>query len=417
MFRTWNKDSFLIMENTVNQPSFPKHRFPEFTEKWKTIKLNAALKTNIAKNTEGKYQVEDMLSVSSSAGVVNQMEYKGRSFAGASVLPYNVLEKGQIVYTKSPLRDYPYGIIKFNTHSNGIVSTLYAVYTIKKGFSGDFIDYYFQLSDRLNRYLKPLVNIGAKNDMKVNNDKVLIDPVIFPSFAEQKKIASFLSIVDNKILHLQKKVDLLKEYKKGVMQQVFTGNLRFKDKTGKDFPDWEEKNGNEIFKPISNKDHNSDLPILAITQEHGAIPRELIDFNISVSDKSVESYKVVEKGDFIISLRSFQGGIEYSNYHGICSPAYIILRAYVKIDDRFFKDYFKTETYIQSLNRKLEGIRDGKMISYKYFSEIVLPFPSYDEQSRISDFLGEIDKKIDLHQNQLDKTEAWKKGLLQNMFC
>ena len=73
--------------------------------------------------------------------------------------------------------------------------------------------------------------------------------------------------------------------------------------------------GDAIFEPISNKNHNSDLPVLAITQEHGAIPRDQIDYNVSVTDKSLESYKVVEIGDFIISLRSFQGGIEYSLYH------------------------------------------------------------------------------------------------------
>lgn len=405
------------MENTLKKIGFPKYRFPEFTDQWKTIKLNAALESCINKNSNGKYQIEDMLSVSSTAGVVNQMEYKGRSFAGESILPYNILEKGQIVYTKSPLRDFPFGIIKINTHGNGIVSTLYAVYTIKHDFSGKFIDYYFQLSDRLNRYLKPLVNIGAKNDMKVNNDKVLIDPVIFPSFEEQKKIASFFSIIDMKILAIEEKVNNLKEYKKGVMQRLFSGELRFKDDFNKVYPDWEEKYGNEVFETISNKNHNSDLPILAITQEHGAIPRELIDFNISVTDKSIESYKVVEQGDFIISLRSFQGGIEYSNYHGICSPAYIILRPFVKIEDRFFKDYFKTETYIHSLNKKLEGIRDGKMISYKYFSEILLPLPSLAEQSKIANFLSKIDRKIELQQEQLDNTRIWKKSLLKNMFC
>lgn len=85
-------------------------------------------------------------------------------------------------------------------------------------------------------------------------------------------------------------------------------------------------NGNLLFEQISNKNHNSDLPILAITQDRGAIPRNEIDYNITATEKSISTYKVVEVGDFIISLRSFQGGIEYSNYKGICSPAYIVLR-------------------------------------------------------------------------------------------
>ena len=96
--------------------------------------------------------------------------------------------------------------------------------------------------------------------------------------------------------------------------------LRFPEFKG----EWDFPNADELFDSISNKEHNTDLPILGITQEHGAIPREKIDYNVIVTQKSLEGYKVVDKGDFIISLRSFQGGIEYSEYHGICSPAYIV---------------------------------------------------------------------------------------------
>ena len=105
--------------------------------------------------------------------------------------------------------------------------------------------------------------------------------------------------------------------------------------------EWRYKNGDELFEPVSNKNHNSDMSILAITQEQGAIPREMIDYHVSVTDKSVESYKVVEVGDFIISLRSFQGGIEYSNYLGLCSPAYIILRKKIDVVNDFYR-FLKT---------------------------------------------------------------------------
>src|SRR5690606_23129270 len=149
---------------------------------------------------------------------------------------------------------------------------------------------------------------------------------------------------------------------------------------------------------------------LAITQEHGAVPRDLIEYSISVTDKSVESYKVVQVGDFIISLRSFQGGIEYSEYNGICSPAYIILRPKVELERQLYKQYFKTENYIKLLNKNIEGIRDGKMISYKYFSEIKLPFPCVEEQLRIASFLLMLDGKIESVAKQITHTQAFKKG-------
>lgn len=180
--------------------------------------------------------------------------------------------------------------------------------------------------------------------------------------------------------------------------------------------EWQYLNGDELFEPISNRDHNSDLPILAISQEHGAIPREMIDYTVIASKESINSYKVVEKGDFIISLRSFQGGIEYSNYKGICSPAYIILRKKQKLDDIFFKFYFKTDLYIRQLNKNLEGIRDGKMVSYKQFSEILLPYPSINEQKKIASHLTSIEELIGSHKQKLDTLKNHKSGLMQNLF-
>lgn len=181
--------------------------------------------------------------------------------------------------------------------------------------------------------------------------------------------------------------------------------------------EWSIKNGDKVFDQISNKKHNSDLPILAITQEYGAIPREQIDYTVIVTDKSVESYKVVEVGDFIISLRSFQGGIEYSNYKGLCSPAYIILRKKnQETVDSFYKQYFKYDSYIIDLNRDLEGIRDGKMVSYKQFSKILLPNPNPAEQQKIASCLSSLDELINAHSQKLDALKEHKKGLMQQLF-
>lgn len=181
-------------------------------------------------------------------------------------------------------------------------------------------------------------------------------------------------------------------------------------------PGWDAVYGNKAFEQVSNKDHNSDLPSLAITQEFGAIPREMIDYNVSVTAKSVQSYKVVDVGDFIISLRSFQGGIEYSEYKGLCSPAYVILRNKKSIDKQFFKQYFKAKSFIRDLTKNLEGLRDGKMISYKQFSEVLLPKPSPEEQQKIADCLASIDELITLHTQKLAALRDHKKGLMQQLF-
>ena len=201
------------------------------------------------------------------------------------------------------------------------------------------------------------------------------------------------------------------------MQQLFSGKLRFKDENGKVYPEWEMLNGDKLFDSISDKNHNSDLPILAITQDQGAIPRDMINYQMSVKDESIAGYKVVQVGDFIISLRTFQGGIEFSRYKGICSPAYNILRPRsADVYRDFYKYYFKTASYIMQLQKNLEGIRDGKMISYKYFSDIKLPFPHRIEQERIANYFSLLDEKIEIINKQIILTQTFKKGLLQQMF-
>lgn len=181
--------------------------------------------------------------------------------------------------------------------------------------------------------------------------------------------------------------------------------------------EWRFENGDVLFDPISDKDHNSDLPILAITQEYGAIPRNMIDYQVVVTDKSVESYKVVQVGDFIISLRSFQGGIEYSRYQGICSPAYIILRKKRSTSyENFYRFYFKTDKFIAMMNERLEGIRDGKMVSYSQFSELMIPSPSEREQQKIANCLNSLDDLIAAHNRKLNALNVNKEGLESILF-
>ncbi len=198
-------------------------------------------------------------------------------------------------------------------------------------------------------------------------------------------------------------------------KQNLQPKLRFPE--FRDAGGWLIDHGDKFFSQISNKNHNSDLPILAITQEHGAIPRDEINYRVSVTDKSIESYKIVEMGDFIISLRSFQGGIEYSNYKGLCSPAYVILRKKSTGNSGFFKHYFKSDRFIKDLNKDIEGLRDGKMVSYSQFSDLLLPVPTtFEEQKRIADCLSSLDDVIAAEGQKLETLRQHKKGLMQELF-
>ena len=183
------------------------------------------LTENKERNKKGEFDKTDVLSVSGDYGIVNQIELLGRSFAGASVLPYHVVRHGNIVYTKSPLKEYPYGIVKANTGVDGIVSTLYAVYNIKNNVDAQFIEYYFSSANRTNRYFKPIVRIGAKHDMKIGNQEVLANKVTFPNLEEQTKIASLFRFLDERIATQNKIIDKLQSLIKGMEDNLLNNPL------------------------------------------------------------------------------------------------------------------------------------------------------------------------------------------------
>ena len=177
----------------------PRLRFPGFEGEWESNKLSTYLYENKERNRADEFNKSDVLSVSGDCGIVNQIELLGRSFAGKSVADYHIVRTGNIVYTKSPLKEYPYGIVKYNSGKDGIVSTLYAVYHHRENVNGRFVEHYFTSPQRTNRYFKPIVRIGAKHDMKIGNNEVLDNIVVFPGLEEQNKITELLDLLNQRI--------------------------------------------------------------------------------------------------------------------------------------------------------------------------------------------------------------------------
>ena len=215
------KKSMLEKMFPQNGSSYPEIRFKGFTDPWEQRKLEDYLTVSAEKNTGNIYGRSDVLSVSGDYGIVNQIEFQGRSFAGASVSNYGVVQTGDVVYTKSPLNSNPYGIIKTNKGKPGIVSTLYAVYHPKENAFSDFIQVYFEQHARMNNYMHPLVNKGAKNDMKVSAENALKGPVCFPSRIEQESISAFFSVLDNLITLHQRELEKLQNIKKSMLEKMF----------------------------------------------------------------------------------------------------------------------------------------------------------------------------------------------------
>ena len=377
--------------------NMPTLRFPEFKDGWREKRLG-----EVADVTTGNKDTQNRVENGSYPFFVRSQTIErinSYTFDGEAILT-----SGDGVGVG---KNFHYIDGKFDYHQR-----VYCLTNFKNGVFGKYLFFYFA-----EKFNERVMRMSAKNSVdSVRRDMIVDMSIRFPSSNEQQKIAALFTAMDERIAQLTIKKRLFGQYKKGVMQQIFDQQIRFKDDNGNDFPDWEELKGKDVFRSVSNKSHNGNLPILAATQEGGMVYRDSIGIRIQSSDESVQSYKVVESGDFVISLRSFQGGLEYSQHTGICSPAYTILKPKREINDSFFRLYFKKEDFITRLSQTVVGIRDGKQISYEAFGGIKLRVPSLPEQGKIANFLNAIDSKIELINIQLEKTKTFKKGLLQQMF-
>jgi len=266
-----------------------------------------------------------------------------------------------------------------------------------------FLVYFIEL--KVNFHIESS-GIPQLTGLQVSKYKIAIPPL-----PEQKKIAQILSTWDKAIDHTQQLIEQLTTRKKGLMQQLLTGKVRLKGFSG----EWESLKGGEIFLNHSDKNHDGTLEVLSATQDKGVIPRSEIGINIKYDKSSLKSYKRVDEGDYVISLRSFQGGIEYSNYNGLVSPAYTVLKENRPISKRFYKEYLKTETFINRLNSIIYGIRDGKQISYKEFSTLKILYPPIEEQTAIAKILKSLDEEINTQKQYLESLQQQKKGLMQQL--
>ena len=395
----------------------PAIRFKGFTDAWEQRKLNAYLDVSYDVNDEGTYDKNDVLSVSGDFGVVNQIEFQGRSFAGVSVLNYGVLQKGQVVYTKSPLKANPYGIIKANKGRTGIVSVLYGVYQPKDNADSNFIETYFSQNARLNNYLRPLVNKGAKNTLLISDEEAMLGEVVFPCVDEQALISTLFERINGLITLHQRKYDSLVNVKKAMLEKMFPKNgetvpeIRFKGFTDA----WEQRKLGDVFEEYSEKGHE-ELPALTIIQGGGTIRRDSSDRSLQYDKASLSNYKKVEAGDFIVHLRSFEGGLEMATDLGIISPAYHTFHG-EGTDSRFYYSYFRSSKFInQDLKPHVYGIRDGRSIDIQGMKTIEIPWSSFDEQKAIGDYIENLDRLITLHQRKLEKLKNIKKSCLEKMF-
>ena len=387
-------------------------RFPEFSGVWTKTLLNNYLEENKERNKRGIFTKNHVLSVSGDFGIVNQIELLGRSFAGKSVLDYHVVRTGNIVYTKSPLKEYPYGIVKVNGGVDGIVSTLYAVYKVKETANGKFVEYYFGLPNRTNRYFKPIVRIGAKHDMKIGNDEVLANYVVFPCVDEQKRISDFICLLDERIATQIKIIEKLESLIRGLITDVNSGRIaQCKSVYLRDLlTEQHEKNTNNY-------------EVCSVSVSQGVINH--IDYlGRSFAAKEVLHYNVVNCGD-IVYTKSPTGEFPYgivkrsditnpvavSPLYGVYRPINDYVGKYLHL---YFKSPINAKNYLHKLIQK--GAKNTINITNQHFLDNKILIPDKGWLDKIVKFAAAIDMKIATENKVLQTLQQQKDFLLSKMF-
>ena len=280
----------------------------------------------------------------------------------------------------------------------------------------------YLMSDRLVNLIDNVQTVGAQPKLAIyalNRFEVSI-----PSLPEQTKIANFLTAIDEKIAQLTQKGKLLTQYKKGVMQQIFSQEFRFKDDDGQEFPEWEEKMLGEVSDRVIRKNKEDNKNVLTISAQYGLIDQKDY-FNKSVSAKILTNYYLLHLGDFAYN-KSYSNGypmgaIKCLNRYekGVVSTLYICFKFKDSFLNKFFEQYFEAGLQNQEIEKVAqEGARNHGLLNIGLddFFSIRLTVPSLPEQTKIANFLTAIDEKITNNQTQLDAVKQYKQGLLQQMF-
>lgn len=249
------------------------------------------------------------------------------------------------------------------------------------------------------------------NLASINSTQLKEFPVVLPPLSEQDRIIQIFSSWNISIAQTDSILASKRELKRGLMKHLLAGSKRFPEFHGQE---WIKVKAGEVFRSVSVKG-NKNEELLSATQDKGIIPRSMLQARVTMPTGDTSSFKLVEVGDFVISLRSFQGGLEYSYYRGIVSPAYTVLKPSKKINTEFYKQYFKSYEFIGRLATAVIGIRDGKQVSYEDFCLVHIPFPSIEEQERIAGVLNTCDKEIELLERQLDAIKRQRRGLMQKL--
>lgn len=413
------------------EKNIPKLRFPEFNAEWSCSKIGN--KTNVfAGGTPSTIKSEywggtirwmnsGELNLKRVYEVNNRITDSGLKKSSTKIIPSNCILIGLAGQGKTR------GTVAMNMIELCTNQSIAAIYPNHKEFNPDFL--YHNLDNRYEELRSLSTGDGGRGGLNLQIIKSL--DITLPSLPEQTKIANFLTSVDDKISQLKKKKELLEQYKKGVMQKIFSQEIRFKDENGNDYPEWEEKKLGEIgtfqtssIDKLSKMDEKEVFLVNYMdVYKHKEINKKTIkDFQVvTAKDSQIASCNLI-KGDILFTPSSeTPDDIGHSvvifedlentvySYHLMRFRPTIYL-------DILYSHYFCNIPSVLSQLSKLSTGSTRFTISVSSFSSVEIKLPAIQEQNKIAIFLSSIDNKINQCSKQIEGMENWKKGLLQQMF-
>lgn len=410
---------------TENKKYIPTLRFPEFQNdgEWKRCKLSDVAVRKGKKNTKG---IElPVYTNSATSGVISQEDYFDREIVTKeNLVNYGIIEPNDFVYNPRVSVTAPVGPISRNKLSRGIMSPLYLIF----GFNGgdiNFFEHYFK-GNSWHNYLRAKANYGARFDrINIGTKKFMDMPIPYPSLAEQKKIADCLSSLDKYIDATKRKLELLKEHKKGLMQRLFpakgktTPELRFPE--FQNDGEWQIVSLGEITSVVNRRNKsNRSLPIYSINNAEGFVPQsqQFAGMDSEARGYDISAYKIIGKHTFAYNpARINVGSIGYSGELKdiLISSLYVCFKTMDNVDDDFLMCFFNSYIFNQAVESNVEGgIRS--YLFYENFSRIKIAIPSLYEQKRIASCITSIEDMIKQTNKQICLLETHKNGLLQQLF-
>lgn len=390
----------------------PKLRFKEFTDEWEFLPAEK-LFSNI---NEKNFPNENVLTIIQGKGTVLRTQ-SGRDilFDESRKNTYKKVQRNDFIIH---LRSFEAGLEIAN--SNGIVSPAYTILRNKIPIATMFYRNYFRSNKFINQILRKAVE-GIRDGKQISYSQFKKLPIIYASLDEQKKIANFLSTVDKKISNLEDIIINLEKQKKGLLQQIFNQELRFKDENDNNYPDWEKKKLGDIS-DVRDGTHdspkyiNSGYPLITSKNiQNGKISFKDINYISKEDYNNINKRSKVSIGDILMSMIGTVGNVALLSEENFAIKNVALFKEKSLLKNIFLIQYLQSNLFYKSINNLNEG-GTQKFISLKNIRNLYINLPCLEEQTKIADFLSAFDRKIDNQKAQLEHWKQIKKGLLQQIF-